>query len=337
MRVLFFLMKQSDIKIVSVVRQKLRFDKQMLLYVVFFGFSALMWFFNRLGEETNATIQYPITFINLPMQKVVVNDLPDNFDLSVHGRGFDILRYKLGKTPEPVVINLSRLNHILAKESTMEFNLGTNALFEEIKSQLPTDIGLTMIQPDTIYFVFSNYGEKRVPVIPVLDLHFDSQCRIDGDVAVEPNMVTVNGPDIILDTLKAVYTKPISARKVTHNVRKNVELQPIEGIALVHRRVKVEVPVSKFTESVITVPITVKNESDNYNVKVMPNEVVIRYWVSINDFSRINPSDFKVEVDAGQVNSQIGLQLPVDVSVKPQNVFNVQVEPKIVNFVIESR
>ncbi len=337
MRVLCFVMNESDIKIVSVVRQKLRFDKRMLLYVVFFCFSALMWFFNKLGEETNATIQYPITFINLPMQKVVVNGLPDNFDLSVHARGFDILRYKLGKTPEPVVINLSRLNHILAKESTMEFNLGTSVLFEEIRSQLPSDIELSMIQPDTIYFVFSNYGEKRVPVVPVLDLHFASQCRVDGEVNVEPAMVTVNGPDIILDTLQAVYTKPVSARKVTHNVRKNIELQPIEGLALIHHKVKVEVPVSKFTESLITVPITVKNDSANHKVKLMPNEAVIRFWVSINDFSRINQSDFKVEVDASQIDSQIGLQLPVDIPVMPQNVFNVQIDPKIVNFVIESR
>lgn len=330
-------MNESDIKIVSVVKQKLRFDKQMLIYVMFFGFSALMWFFNKLGEETNATIQYPITFINLPMQKVVVNDLPDNFDLTVHGRGFDILRYKLGKTPEPVVINLSRLNHILAKESTMEFNLETSVLFEEIKSQLSNDIELTMIQPDTIYFVFSNYGEKRVPVIPVLDLHFASQCRIDGQVSVDPAMVTVNGPDLILDTLQAVYTKPLSVRKVTHNVRKNVELQPIEGLALIRHKVKVDVPVSKFTESLVTVPVTVKNESDSLKVKVMPNEVDIRYWVSINDFSRINHSDFKVEVDASQIDLQMGLQLPVYISVQPQEVYNVSIDPQIVNFVLESR
>ena len=169
-------MKHPNLDI-SAVKSRLRFDKRMLLYFVFIGFSSLMWFFNKLGDETNATIHYPVTFINLPMQKVVVNDLPDNLDLSVQGRGFDILRYKMGKMPEPVVINLSRLNHILAKESTMEFHLGTSALFEEIKSQLPANLALSMIQPDTIYFVFSNYSEKRVPVRPVLDLYFDSQCR----------------------------------------------------------------------------------------------------------------------------------------------------------------
>ena len=333
---LFQRMKHPNLDI-SAVKSKLRFDKRMLLYIVFLGFSSLMWFFNKLGDETNATIHYPVTFINLPMQKVVVNDLPDNFDLSVQGRGFDILRYKMGKSPEPVVINLSRLNHILAKESTMEFHLGTAALFEEIKMQLPANIGLTMIQPDTIYFVFSNYGEKRVPVKPVLDLHFDSQCRIDGIVSVSPTEVTVNGPDLILDTLQAVYTKRIVARGVTTDINKNVDLQPIEGVAIVHRKVKVNVPVSKFTEAVATVPITVAGEPDSLTVRLMPNEATIRYWVSTNDYSRINHTDFKVEADARQIKSMMGMQLPVSVTVQPANVYNVNVEPQIVSFVLEPR
>ena len=333
---LFQRMKHPNLDI-SAVRKKLRFDKRMLLYIVFLGFSSLMWFFNKLGDETNATIRYPVTFINLPMQKVVVNDLPDNLDLNVQGRGFDILRYKMGKTPEPVVINLSRLNHILAKESTMEFNLGTSALFEEIKSQLPANIGLTMIQPDTIYFVFSNYGEKRVPVRPVLDLHFDSQCRIDGIVSVTPSMVTVNGPDLLLDTLQAVYTKRIVARRVTQDINRNVDLQPIDGIAIVHRKVKVEVPVSKFTEAVATVPVTITGEPDSVAVRLMPNEVTIRYWVSTNDYARINHTDFKVEADAKQIESMMGMQLPVSVTVQPANIYNVSVEPQVVNFVLEPR
>ncbi len=331
------MMKQSDFKIVPAVKDKVRLDKRMLLYVVFLCFSALMWFFNKLGDEANAIIQYPVTFTNLPMQKVVVNDLPENFALNVQGRGFDILRYKMGKTPEPVVINLSRLNHILAKESTMEFNLSTAALFEEIKSQLPADIALTMIHPDTINFVFSNYGEKRVPVRPVLDFRFDSQCLIDGDIIVSPSMVTVNGPDIMLDTLQAVYTKRIVARKVNADVRRTVELQPIEGIALIHHKVMVEVPVSKFTESVVKVPLAIVGNSDSLRVKLLPNEVTIKYWVSTNDYSRINSSDFRVEVDARQISQQMGLQLPVYVSVQPQDIFNVKVEPQIVNFVLESK
>ena len=333
---LFQGMKHPNLDI-STVKSRLRFDKRMLLYFVFIGFSSLMWFFNKLGDETNATIHYPVTFINLPMQKVVVNDLPDNLDLSVQGRGFDILRYKMGKMPEPVVINLSRLNHILAKESTMEFHLGTSALFEEIKSQLPANLALSMIQPDTIYFVFSNYSEKRVPVRPVLDLYFDSQCRIDGEITVTPSEVTVNGPDLLLDTLQAVYTKRIVARKVTRDISRNVDLQPIDGIALIHRKVKVDVPISKFTEAVATVPISVVGEPDSAAVRLMPNEVTIRYWVSTNDYTRINHTDFKVEADARQIESMIGMQLPVTVSVQPANVYNVSVEPQIVNFVLESR
>ncbi len=307
----------------------------MLVYMVFFVLASLMWFFNKLSDDTNARIVYPVMFINIPMQKVVVNDLPDNIYLSVHGRGWDILRYKIGKSPEPVVVNLGRLNHILARESTTEFNLATNELVKEIESQLPSDITLSMIQPDTIYFIFSNYSEKRVAVRPVIDLRFESQCKIDGVISVSPESVSVTGPDIMLDTLQAVYTKCITARKVRQDVRREVELAPINDISLPRRKIRVEIPVSQFTESTISVPITIVNEPDSLHLRPMPSEVEVSFWVSMNDYSLINKSDFSVVIDAGKALGQIGLQLPVEVVAAPQNVYNISIEPEIVNFVLE--
>lgn len=330
-------MKQSAFNIVPEIKGKLRFDKQMLLYLAFVVLAALMWFFNKLGDETNDRLLYPVTFINMPVQKVVVNGLPDNFELTVQGRGWDILRYKMGKSPEPIVINLSRLNHILSKESTIDFSLATTSLSEEIKSQLPTNIVLNVIQPDTIHFVLSNYSERHVPVVPVLDLTFDHQCMIDDSITVSPNEITVNGPDIILDTLTMIHTKPISARKVRRSLRKNVELAPIEGVAFRLRKVDVSVPVSKYTEESISIPIDVVNEPDSLRVKLMPATVDIKFWVSIKDYSHINRDDFKAEVDARGVMEQVGLQVPVTLSMQPSGIRNVVLNPEIVNFVMETK
>ena len=330
-------MKQPNFNIVPEIKGKLRFDKQMFLYLAFVLLAALMWFFNKLGDETNDRLLYPVTFINMPVQKIVVNGLPDNFELTVQGRGWDILRYKMGKSPEPIVINLSRLNHILSKESTIDFSLATTSLSEEIKSQLPANIVLNVIQPDTIHFVLSNYSEKHVPVVPILDLTFDHQCLVDGDIVVTPNEITVNGPDIILDTLQAVYTKPISARKVRRSLRKNVELAPIEGVALRLRKVDVNVPVAKYTEESISIPIDVVNEPDSLRVRLMPGVVDLKFWVSMKDYSHINRDDFKAEVDVRAAMEQTGLQVPVALSMQPACVRNVVIDPEIVNFVLETK
>ena len=330
-------MKQSNFNIVPGIRKKLRFDKQMLLYLAFVVLASLMWFFNKLGDETNDRLLYPVTFINMPVQKIVVNGLPDNFELTVQGRGWDILRYKMGKSPEPIVINLSRLNHILSKESTIDFSLATSSLAEEIKSQLPANIVLNVIQPDTIHFVLSNYSEKRLPVVPVLDLTFDHQCMIDGDITVTPSEITVNGPDIILDTLEVIHTKPISTRKVRRSLHKNVELAPVDGVALRVRKVDVSVPVSKYTEESISIPIDVVNKPDSLRVKLMPGVVDLKFWVSIKDYSHINHDDFKAEVDVRDAMKQIGLQVPVTIARQPANVRNVVMSPEIVNFVLETK
>lgn len=288
-----------------------------------------------MGDDTNASIPYPVTFINLPIHKVVVNELPSNLNLSVQGRGYNILRYKTGKTPDPVVINLSRLNHIIAKETTMEFNLATDVLFEEIKSQLPTDLQLTKIKPDTIYFVFSNYSEKRVPIEPTLDINFDTQCKVDGNIDVNPREVVVSGPNIILDTLKSVKTKPITARRARNDIKKNIELEPISGLAFQTHRVDVEVPISKFTEAVINVPITVVGAPDSLRTTIMPNDVEVSFWVSMNDYSHINKNDFRVEANVNNADSLLGMQLALKLTTKPQNVFNIRITPEVVNFVFE--
>jgi len=330
-------LKKSNFNIVPEIKGKLRFDKQMLLYLAFLLLSSLMWFFNKLGDETNDTLLYPVSFINMPVQKVVVNGLPDNFDLTVQGRGWDILRYKMGKSPEPIVINLSRLNHILSKESTIDFSLATSALSEEIKSQLPANITLNAIQPDTIHFVLSNYSEKRVPVKPSLDLTFEHQCMIDNKITISPAEIIVNGPDIILDTLTAVYTKKLSARKVNGSIHKSLEIEQIDGIALRTNKVDVEVPVSKYTEESLTIPITITNETENVRLKIMPANVEIKFWVPMEDYSHINKTDFKVEINAENAEKQIGMQLPLTLSAQPSSVRNVRIEPEIVNFVMETK
>ena len=69
----------------------------------------------------------------------------------------------------------------------------------------------------------------------------------------------------------------------------------------------------------------------------MPATVDIKFWVSIKDYSHINRDDFKAEVDARGVMEQVGLQVPVTLSMQPSGIRNVVLNPEIVNFVMETK
>jgi hypothetical protein len=314
-----------------------RFDQKILLYLFFVAISTFFWFLVKLGSDFNTVIKYPIEFTNIPGQKVVVNTLPDKLLLSVQASGFSILRYKVNAPASPLVIDMQRFSYQLSKKRTKEYNLLTRAISEEIKNQLPTDIELVSILPDTIPFIFSTIREKKVPIKPNVSLKFIKQSILDGQITFIPDSVTISGPDLILDTLKAVYTERMELTGLQKNVQKAIELKPIEGIHINIIKSQMQIPVSKYTEASVVVPIFSVNVPDSLVMKTIPNQVTIRYLVSLTNFSSISEADFRAEVDAKEIAGQLGQQLPVRLTILPAKAYEIKIIPEQVDFILEHK
>lgn len=329
-----FLQKIKQYIVTNIIN---RIDQKILVYLIFVGIATVFWFFNKLGNNFNATIEYPVRYANLPKNKVLVNELPRNLKLNVNAYGYKLLIYKLSPAPYPVVINLKDYNEQINNPNVKQFKLQTRYTREEINEQMPNDIEVLDILPDTISFQFANIIEKKVAVKPNVKLSFDQQCMLYGEITFQPDSVIAKGPHTILDTLTGATIRFQSFSDLNKPLQRNVALVEIDKVKFDKKRVVMTLPISKFTEFNFEVPITPVHVPDTLDLKTFPRYIKVAGLVALQDYDKINASDFRFEVDYMEIEKLLGQKLGVQLILAPTNVKSINYYPQSVEFILEKR
>lgn len=314
-----------------------RIDRKILVYLIFVGIATIFWFLNELSNTYNTTISYPIRFTRLPKNKSLVNDLPKNLQLSINADGYTILRYKLSPAAFPVIINFEKHSNNVSDYDVTKFKLQTRYLRETINKQMANEIEIVDIFPDTILFQFANIINKRIVVKPHVKLEFSEECMLNGDITFKPDSITVRGPNTILDTLKAVYTKYHIFTKLNKPTTQNISLKEIDKLEYNNKKVQIHLPASKFTQSNFDIEINAINVPDSLVLKTFPRSVTVSCMVSLNDYDKIKTEDFIIEVDYLDIEKLLGGKLSLDLRLAPTQVRSISYHPESVEFIIDKK
>jgi len=200
--------------------RKITMNKRLLIYSFFLLLSVIFWFITALSKDYITEISYPIRYIKMPEDKVLVSDMPDKLFLSVNTQGYTLLKHKLKSrlSPIPFDVNSFRLNRIPGSDSNT-FYILTSYAENRIQSQLSSDIELLDISPDSLIFKFAGEVNRQLPVRPRYEITFDQQFMQVGNVELDPDSIIVSGPETILDTMTEVSTE----LEILRNVNKSIE------------------------------------------------------------------------------------------------------------------
>lgn len=305
--------------------------------MVFVGIATVFWFLNKLTNEFNATVNYPVKYKNLPKNKVLISELPSKLKLHVNAYGYSLLKYKLSPVPFPVIIDLEDYEKHLTREDVTRFTIHTRQIKSNINQQLGKDIDLLDVLPDTISFYFANIVSELVAVAPDAELEFDPQCMLDGEISFLPDSVIVKGPQNILDTLSYVYTKKQKFKRLNKPMERNVALAEIDKLKFAKKRVVMKLPVTKFTEADIEVKINTINVPDSLTLITFPQKTKVSYMVSLANYDKISESDFIFEVDYLDIEKLLGQKLSIKSKYQTNKVSSVSISPDIVEYIIENK
>jgi hypothetical protein len=152
---------------------------------------------------------------------------------------------------------------------------------------------------------------------------------------MKPDSITISGPPSMIDSIRFIRTP---TKKITninyYTVLKEPLIKPVNSKKLILSADSVEIiiPVEKFTEETIKVPLDVNGISRN-KIRLFPEHGSITYHVALKDFEKINNSMFKAEVDIDK-NFRNKQKLKVNITQSPSNVKITQIEPENVEFLI---
>ena len=261
-----------------------------------FFMSLLFWFLIKFSKEYTYYIEYPVEFINQPIDKYLKDEPLSNLKVKVNGYGFNFLKETFSnRSIEVDVSKLQRMNSNTyfwlpqAERSNIAVELNGFSILE--------------IDPDTLFLNFSNKTRKSVQVKVPLNLNFRENYEQYGSFKISPNTIDVFGPSHILDTLSFVYTNVLNQNDIVQSINSSLKIQlPNKLLSTKDFDINVIQEVARFTQIIKRIPIKLKNVPKGKELRIKPAEVELSYWVAMKDVDKINASDFVIYCDYNEVD-----------------------------------
>lgn len=313
--------------------QKLQLKKRILVFSVFLVISVFIWLLNALGKNYTTTMKYPVEYSDFPENKVVVGELPGHLDLKVNAHGYALLRYELFRRPVPISFRVSSYTLTSSGERSNRAFILTRYLKDQIAAQLPQELQLLEIRPDTLQFVIANKSTRPVRIQPDLDFELDKQFTTMNGVSLEPDSVEVSGPDVILDTLQFISTEYRDLGLLSRDYRDELELDIPAGLTLSLDEVKVSIELEKFTEMEITVPVEVLDLPDSMSMQTFPSRIRLTCRVGLSKYERIDRDLFRAVVSYPGTEA-LPERLEVQIMNIPSYMVSLDYNPRSVEYLI---
>lgn len=295
----------------------------------FLGFSAVIWVFVQFSKQYVETVELPLEYTNVPMDKILGGNNPKMLALRVRQNGFNIARYQL--LPPTLEIDVTN--------STEEGDVLIYDLEEQkplILSQLRLEYEDANFLQEELRLNFEQKAVKTVNVVSNINLDFSVGYSALEEIKLQPDTVRISGPASVLDTVEEIGTVALEINNISRDISGKVKLDKgnLEKVTLFNDEVNYSLRTAKFTEGRVEIPVEMVNVPEDNNVVIFPKEVVVFYQVSLDDFEKIKPSSFKVIVDFENTMAGDGFLL-AQVVQKPSIVTNVRLSEKRIQFVIK--
>lgn len=314
---------------------KIKNDKRIVVFLVCLLIASTLWFLNALSKDYTTTITYPVKYINPPNNQFLSNQPPSQLDLKVHAHGFTLLRNKLNFSLSPIILNLTNITQDI-ELSTNGFRINTNTFIRQISNQVSSEITISNIQPEVFYVVLDSLKTKLIPLKTDIKLNFKPQFNLKDSVSLNPGQIKITGPAATLDTIYFLNTEKRKIDKLDTDLNITLEIIHPENTAIKPEKAEVKIPVEKFTEKKLIIPIQIRNNQKNLNIKLFPSEIKLTILVGLSQFEKIDASEFEVFVDYNNIKTEVE-NLEITVHSKLPNVQIIRFTPVSVEYLIETK
>lgn len=300
-------------------------------FLLFIIFSVVFWFMTKLSKEYDSTLEYPVSYINLPEDKLLQEAPVEVIEIHVKTTGFKLISATF--FPTELKIDVSNLNW----KSSTDYYLLLSQQRLAIQKQMKTGVEIDFFINDSIHFNLGKLKNKKVPVKPLLDLSYATGFELNGNITTVPDSILISGPESILDTIDFVSTKLLQIKKLNNSIDQTIEIERFSSdsnVKLQQKNIKIIANVEKYTEGTLEIPFEVLNLPENNIINTFPKVVKVTYKVALSNFNKIDLTSFLIHCDY-QVSQKNNLSylIPILVEKSPM-VKYVRMSPMKIDYII---
>lgn len=304
-----------------------------MTFIICLFISVFFWLLMTLSKEYTMTVRFPANYINLPTDKVISNNLPDDVEIEIRAKGFALLAYKFRKKHETVDIDMKDARTLNYKNI---YYLLSNSRIDKIKPQFSNEIHILKINPDTIFINFNKKVSKQVPVNYNLSLLFNKQFNLTDSVTIQPAYITVSAESDVINKIDSVQTQHLTLRNLSNSTTVKLPLlktPELKHVEFSHSYVTATVNVTKYTEASLELPVEVENLPAGYSFKTFPDKVTVKFNVAFKNYEKISPLNFRAVVDYKKIDKESN-KLKIQLVKIPGGIRNVKLVTEKVEYII---
>jgi YbbR domain-containing protein len=320
-------------RLISVIQRSLLSRKVLIFSFCLFA-SALFWLVNALNNSNSrATFHVPVTFTNLPKDKVLMGELPKELTLEVKATGLKLFFLSLRGNMDELTVDFSLLKKL--KENVYAFSPSNNYYLGKM---ITSNLEVVRVKPDSLYFTFNNSYFKTVPVKPDVMVDFEQMFNLSGKIKSNPPTIDLSGDSNIIKKIDTIYTEKIILSSLGKSVKQKARLifpdDYGKNLFSSATEVQLEINVDKFTDSEVEVPLEILNQPAGMKVRTFPEKVTVKFQVGMNNFEKVYPYMFRAVVDfKNRVPEKNYMKISLVAS--PDFVSNVKLFPETAQFLLK--
>ena len=304
--------------------------KDLFIFLFFLVVSTAMWGLQAMRKTYETVVQIPVTYENIPLGYVQIKELPEKLRITVSDRGNVLLNYR-AKRFSPIAINIEEP----VKE---ESEISTKTLESAILKKLNASSQIIKISPELLHFKFVQLKKKTLPVKLNQRIELAQQYTLSGPIEINPHKMEVYAPESVLDTMQFAYTRLLAINDLKDTIQRTVKMKEIKNVDYSSPTVDVTIKVEPYTEKTVEVPVIVANVPAHHTLRIFPSVVNVSFQLGISLYDKINASSFILAVDYQEtLNENNQKKLPVEIKKQSDKIFNVRINPKQVDYLIEEK
>lgn len=315
--------KNIKFKRISIKRSSLK------TFAFFLLFSSFVWFSVQISKEYTQVIDIPVYYVNIPLDKSISKEKPENLKLRIQDKGFTIWYYQLFR-PE-IKLDLSKA---FEENGALVYNFEANR--EVLEDQVNINFENARFIKENLAIQYQPKTEKKIKINPRINLSYAVGYSANKEVKLSPDSIKVSGPEDIIDTLQNLNTVYLKINNIKSNVSGTVKVDTskLGMLNFYTTEVAYSQEVEKFTEGSVKVPVEIQNLPENTNVTIFPKQVLVYFQVNLRQYEMVEAENFKVVCDFNDIDE--GDDFIIASIVKsPSFVRNLRLNERKIQFVIK--
>jgi len=307
--------------------------KRLVIFSVFVIIAAVFWFLSAMNQEYTTKIDYKVEFIDFPADVRPASAVPEKLQVTIKDYGYNLIGQSGSK--HPLKISIKKYT-VKDKNDKSKLILSTHLLSDKFFPEA-SSINILSIDPETVVFKVEKLSTKKVPVKPNLDFSCKPLFMQSDKISISPDSVTISGTEKTIKNILFTETETVKFSDLSDTLKTTCKLKKINGIKFSDKQINIIIPIEKYTENSVNVPLQIQNCPDSLRLITFPNQATITYKVVLSQFKSVKKEDFLLFINYNEIEKKHPEKLKITLKKYPKFLKSVQISPEFVEYVIEKK